>query len=80
MPKPKEHKFTWGETIIIKKNAPIHMHPGEIASICSVIKSPPRNLANKALSSTSTWLYTVEFGDGSSIDLPESYLEPFSED
>jgi hypothetical protein len=28
-----ENKFTWGDPIVIAKNAPSNFHPGEFASI-----------------------------------------------
>lgn len=38
----EDYKFTWGDTVFIKKSAPTHLHPGEIVSICSVIKIDPK--------------------------------------
>jgi hypothetical protein len=75
----EEHKFTWGDTVIIKKSAPPHFHPGEIVSVCSVIKIDPEDVKKQPSLIEPTWLYTVEFGDGSSIELAECYLEPYEE-
>jgi hypothetical protein len=73
----KEPAFSWGDTVTIKKSAPAHLHPGELASVCSVIKIDPEDVRKDPSLIEPTWLYTVEFGDGSSIDLPEFYLKPY---
>ena len=75
----ENHKFTWGDTVFIKKSAPSHLHPGEIVSVCSVIKIDLEDVKKQPSLMEPTWLYTVEFGDGSSIELPECYLEPCEE-
>lgn len=75
----KTNKFTWGDSVMITKNAPNCFHPGEIVSICSVIKIDPEDVEKQPSLIEPTWLYTVEFGDGSSIELPECYLEPYEE-
>lgn len=68
-----DHKFTWGDTLMIKKNSP--KHPGEIVAVCSLIKIAPEDVKIDPSLIEPTWLYTVEFGDGNSIELPECYLE-----
>ncbi len=73
-----DHKFTWGDAAKIKKDAPLHLHPGELVAICSVIKIEPEDVKQDPSLVEPTWLYTVEFGDGSSIELPECYLEPYN--
>ena len=75
----EDHKFTWGDTVVIKKSAPVHFHPGEIVSVCSVIKIAPEDVKKQPFLIEPTWLYTVEFGNGSSIEVPECYLEPYEE-
>ena len=75
----KNHKFDWGDTLIIKKNVLPHLHPGEIVSVCSVMKISPEDLKKNPSLIEPSWLYTVEFGDGSSIELPECYLEKYIE-
>ncbi len=72
---PKDPKFTWGDTLIIKNSAPSHFHPGEIVSVCSLVKIEPEDVKKDPSLIEPTWLYTVEFGDGSSIELPECYLD-----
>ncbi len=75
----EDHKFTWGDTVVIKKSAPSHLYPGEIVSVCSVVKIAPEDVKKQPSLIEPTWLYTVEFGDGRSIELPECYLDPYEE-
>lgn len=75
----EDHKFTWGDTVLIKRSAPSHLYPGEIVSVCSVIKIDPEDVKKQPSLIEATWLYTVEFGDGNSIELPECYLELYEE-
>jgi len=75
----EDHKFTWGDTVLIKKSAPLHLHPGEIVAVCSVIKIDPEDVKKDPSLIEPTWLYTLEFGNGSSIELPECYLEAYEE-
>ena len=70
-------KFTWGDVAVIKDNAPPHLHPGEIVAICSVLKINLEDVKEDPTLVEPTWLYTVEFGDGSSIEVPEFYLEKY---
>ena len=32
------NKFTWGDSVVIKKTAPYSFHPGEFASVCGFRK------------------------------------------
>ena len=72
-----DHKFNWGDTLMIRRDAPLCLCPGEIVSVCSVIKIDPDDVIKDPSLVEATWLYTVEFGDGSSIELSECYLEPY---
>ena len=74
---PNDSKFTWGETVIIKNTAPEHLHPGEIVAICSLVKIEEEDVIKDPSLIEPTWLYTVEFGDGSSMELPECYLDRY---
>jgi len=70
-------KFTWGDTVKIKLGSPKDFHPGEIASVCSLVKINPEDISIDPILIEPTWLYTVEFGDGNSIEIPECYLEKY---
>ena len=69
-----ENKFTWGDSIVITKNAPSNFHPGEFASVCGFYKTISEESTKKFQSKIGDWIYTVEFPDGSDIQIAEIYL------
>lgn len=71
----ENNKFTWGDSIIIIKSAPDQFHPGEMASICGFHKIKSLETAAQFSCNVGEWIYTVEFGDGSDIQVAEHYLE-----
>ena len=71
----ENNKFTWGDSIIIIKSAPDQFHPGEMASICGFHKIKSLETAAQFFCNVGEWIYTVEFGDGSDIQVAEHYLE-----
>lgn len=73
----EDNKFTWGDSAVIKKTAPPHMHPGEYVAICGMTQIDPEDVALDPSLVEPTWRYTAEFGDGSSIEIPECYLERY---
>ena len=74
-----ENKFTWGDPIVIAKNAPTHLHPGEFASVCGFYKISSEESVKKFQCKIGEWIYTVEFPDGSDIQIAECYLEPYED-
>lgn len=79
-PASPSNKFTWGDAVIVKKEAPLHLYPGRMASICSVIKVLGENTSTQYHDGDLPWFYTIEFGDGSSIDIDEQFLDKLEED
>ena len=75
----KKNKFTWGEAVSVSKNAPSNYHPGEFASICGIDKITTQKEADELLCKNGEWIYIVEYEDGKSIEIPESYLEKYEE-
>jgi hypothetical protein len=72
-----ENKFTWGDPICIVKSAPFQFHPGEFASVCGFYKVISEETAREFQCSIGDWVYTVEFQDGSDIEIAEHYLEKY---
>lgn len=58
-----ESKFDWGQSVRVKQNVP--EHSGVVGEVISVYK------AEKSI----TTRYTVEFGDGSDVEIEEEFLE-----
>ncbi|MBS0621459.1 MAG: hypothetical protein JSR80_00650 [Verrucomicrobia bacterium] len=69
------NKFTYGDSIVISKNAPPSFHPGEFASVCGLDRHVSKESFQKSGCPFGDWWYIVEFLDISSIELPECYLE-----
>jgi len=72
---PEGHKFTWGDTIKVIKNAPDKYHPLEIGFVCGMMDIDSEDAATAYDCVGSNWLYTIEWLDGSSMQIPEKYLE-----
>ena len=58
-----QSEFDWGQPVRVRSDAPIEMHPGEIASVCGI-----RSIENEQ------W-YLIEFGNGFTIEVPSMVLE-----
>ena len=71
--------FTWNDLVVIKPNAPSSYPVGKIAVICGMEQIKSEKLSNEFNIKIGDWLYTVEFGDGSSIEIPEFYIEKYQE-
>lgn len=68
-------KFSYGESIRISKEAPEKYHSSEIGFICGMIDIDSEEAAVAHDCIGSAWLYTVELLNGSSLQIPEKYLE-----
>ena len=75
----EDNLFTWNDLIKIKTEAPACYFPDKIAVVCGMEKVCSQRLSGEFKINIGEWLYTVEFGDGSSIEVPECYLEPYQE-
>ena len=71
-------RFSYGDTLIVKKNLPSYLHPGEIVSVCSIFEMDSAGSNQCYGIQAPVWVYTVEFGNGSSIELPEHFLEIYA--
>ena len=74
-----ENKYTWNDLVKIKENSPSIFFPGEVGVICGMGKIQNQELADKYFSQIGNWMYTVEFGNGSDLIVPEQYLEKYEE-
>ena len=59
---PMNPKFTWGDSVQVADEAPSRYRSGAYGSICGI-----HELESQVL-------YTVEFGDGAAIEVPEDHL------
>lgn len=73
----KKNLFTWNDLVIIKSNAPASYFPGKIAVVCGMEEIESAELSMEFHLKIGDWIYTIEFGDGSSIEIPEIYLKKY---
>lgn len=68
------NKFTWGDSIRIDSSAPVIYHPGECGSISGLRQIDNQEMARSFRENIGAVVYIIEFGDGSSIEVPEQFL------
>lgn len=61
--------FQHGETIRVRSDAPPEYRPGSLAAVCGV------RPAGEAGNEQPTYVYTIEFGSGDSIEIAEKWIE-----
>lgn len=72
-----KNKFTWGDAVLVSSNAVPIYHPGEFASICGFYKIKSEEGAKEFQCDVGDWIYTIEFSDGSDIEIAECFLEKY---
>jgi hypothetical protein len=75
----KKSKFDYGACVKIVKNAPHKYHPSEIGFVCGMIDIDSPEAIVMYECEDSNWLYTVEFLNGKSMQIPEIYLQKESD-
>jgi hypothetical protein len=72
------YKFDWGETVRVSQNAPERFRPSQLSSVCGfrLIETAEQSVAFGA--PIGTVLCLIEFGDGSSVEIPEPLLEKWN--
>jgi hypothetical protein len=63
----------------IIESAPKQYHLGEVGSICGIYEIFDESVAKEFSQKMGSKFYTIEFGDGSSIEVPEIYLKKYEE-
>ena len=72
-------RFTSGDLVVVRDDAPAHAHPGAAAEVVSVTPIETPALAMRVGFPIGTVMYLVEYGDGSDQELPEEWLRPGDE-
>ena len=68
-----EPTFTWNDFVVVAEHAPKSQRPGAIASIVGISRQYERSGTYLEEFPTGN-VYTVEFDDGASVDVPQSML------
>ncbi len=75
----EDNKFDCGDYVKVQNTAPIQFRPGEIVSVCGMIKVKTKILADIHKCNIDEWVYIIEYSGGDDIEIPERYLEKFEE-
>ena len=68
-------KFGWGHLVHVISAAPAEWRPGNPADVCGVRTVDRNEVFGPMVTKRGTIIYTIEFGDGHTIEVPEEYLE-----
>jgi len=74
-----KNKFTWGDAVIIIQHDTFscNLHMNEFASVCGFYRIISEETAKTFRCNIGDWVYTVEFSDGSDMEVAEPYLEKY---
>lgn len=67
--------FTYNDLVRVSKNAPKEYRPGQLGAVCGVnsVSTPAR--AEELFCQVGSTVYIIEYGDGSSNEIAEQFLE-----
>ena len=66
--------LTYNDIVLINRSAPSELRPGERACVVG-ISEPSQRSGSYLAQFPSGLVYTVEFGDGSSVEIHETLVE-----
>ena len=66
---------TWGDSVRIKESAAPEMRPRALADVCGMREVETPEQAKQFNCTIGTTIYVVEFGDGTSLEIPAAYIE-----
>jgi hypothetical protein len=70
--------FSWGETVRVKVGAHPARRPGAVAEVIGIREVETEAQARQFEARYGSKLYLIEFGDGTSVEIPEDWIEPAS--
>lgn len=65
----------WGDMVRVRALAPRSMRPGALAAVVGVREVQTVDQAAPAGTPAAISIYTIEFGDGLSIDIAQAWIE-----
>jgi len=68
------NKYDWGEAVRVITSADSKFLPGNCGSICGMRVADRPDIAEKFSVEIGEIIYIVEFSDGKSLEVPESFL------
>lgn len=73
----EKKQFAWGDTVRIVPGAPERFKPGDLGEVCSIGTIETEKTSRDFGEPLGSTFYTIEFGDGTLLEIPERYLELF---
>lgn len=67
-------EITWGDSVRVKAGAPSAVRPGALAAVCGIREIANDGQASESDAPIGSKLYLVEFGDGTSLEIPEAWV------
>jgi len=71
-----EFRYHYGQTVRVSAHARKSFRPGELVAVVGMWKVSNNEQAHHTGHPVGTVLYLIEYDDGSSIEIPEEYIEP----
>ena len=71
----KEPLFTWGDTVRVSEGASEDHRPGNLGAVCGLTEVTDTDTAATHGTPVGSFIYTVEYADGTDAEIPESYLK-----
>ncbi len=68
------NKFTYDSSVLVRKDAPDHLRPGQKASVFGVFLPQDRKGSYFDQFAPGV-VYSIEYGDGEAADIHEDFLE-----
>ena len=68
-------QLTWGAKVRVVLSAPTKLRPGELGWVCGLDTMDSESKAERRGYSLGATVYTVEFEDGSSLEMEGRFLE-----
>ena len=67
--------FTWGDAVQVCASAPEEFRPNAYGSVCGLRQTCANAAAPSVVADGCRYLYTVEYSDGTSAEIPEELLQ-----
>ena len=71
-----EFRYDYGQTVRVSAHAPGAFRPGQLVAVVGMHRIERDDHALQMGHPVGTVLYTIEYDDGSSVQIPEEYIEP----
>lgn len=67
-------QLTWGDTVVIKDNAPPKYNPSQLGSICGIRKIETPKESQQFNCPKGKIIYLIELSNGYSVEIPDTFL------